>query len=199
MKWTPRLLLMGSLYKQHSSAFLFCPPLSLVGTWRGPFFFRGALDCRSLRRTRALMHHSILTEGLLRGIEEVEEMFAHNIVQGKLNEQGNYGTHVLVYGQRWWALLFYPDGWAWCLACVLGLPRAAATHHHDANAKKNSEVKLRPEQHLQGKEHEEVAHVDDRLVNKTVVVEKTLGSKQKGGKEEEGGGGGCCGGGGSKH
>lgn len=53
------------------------------------------------------------------------------------------------------------------------------------------EVKLRPEQHLQGKEHEEVAHVDDRLVNKTVVVETT--KARKGGTE-----GGCCGGGG-KH
>ena len=52
---------------------------------------------------------------------------------------------------------------------------------------KQTEVKLRPEQHLQGKEHEEVTHVDDRLVNKTVVVERTKGSSK--GKED----GGCCG------
>ena len=32
------------------------------------------------------------TEGLVQGIAEVEEMFSHNIVQGKLNDQGNYGA-----------------------------------------------------------------------------------------------------------
>ena len=29
---------------------------------------------------------------LFRGIEEVDEMLRFNIVQGKLNERGNYGT-----------------------------------------------------------------------------------------------------------
>ena len=33
-----------------------------------------------------------LTE-LLRGIEEVDEMLRFNIVQGKLNERGNYGKN----------------------------------------------------------------------------------------------------------
>lgn len=55
-----------------------------------------------------------------------------------------------------------------------------------------TEVKLRPEEHLKGKEHEEVVHVDDRLVNKTVVVERTKG---KGKEEKEGDAGACCGGG----
>lgn len=35
-------------------------------------------------------------EGLVQGIAEVEEMFSHNIVQGKLNDQGNYGTHTFL-------------------------------------------------------------------------------------------------------
>lgn len=82
--------------------------------------------------------------GLVKGIEEVEEMFTMNIVQGKLNQEGNY------------------------------------------------EVKLRPEQHLKDKEHEMVTHVDDRLVNDNVVVERTTVQKEgRGG----GSGGGCCGGG----
>jgi hypothetical protein len=33
-----------------------------------------------------------VAEGLIRGIEEVEEMFANNIVQGRLNDKGNYGA-----------------------------------------------------------------------------------------------------------
>jgi len=64
-------------------------------------------------------------EGLVAGIREVEEMFSENIVQGRLNEAGNY------------------------------------------------EVRLRPEVHLKGKEHEMVTHVDDRLVGDTVVVERS--------------------------
>ena len=49
---------------------------------------------------------------------------------------------------------------------------------------------------MKGKEHEEVVHVDDRLMNKTVVVERTKGSPPKTEEKE----GGCCGGGcGSKH
>jgi uncharacterized membrane protein len=59
---------------------------------------------------------------------------------------------------------------------------------------RTTEVKLRPEDHLQGREHEEVTHVDDRLVNKTVVVERTTGSASSS-KGKEGGGGACCGGG----
>lgn len=41
-------------------------------------------------------------EGLIQGITEVEEMFAHNIVQGKLNDQGNYGTILLAIVGSWW-------------------------------------------------------------------------------------------------
>lgn len=52
------------------------------------------------------------------------------------------------------------------------------------------EVRLRPEKHLKDKEHEMVTHVDDRLVNQSVVVERT--------KAGGGGGGGGCGGGGKK-
>lgn len=55
-------------------------------------------------------------------------------------------------------------------------------------------MKLRPEQHLVDREHEMITHVDDRLVGKSVVVERTTAAAATttGGG---GGGGGCCGGG----
>jgi len=34
---------------------------------------------------------SVASEGLIQGINEVEEMLSTNIVQGKLNQTGNYG------------------------------------------------------------------------------------------------------------
>lgn len=49
----------------------------------------GSLSSLSLSDTT---NPSPTAEGLIRGIEEVEEMFAHNIVQGRLNDQGNYGA-----------------------------------------------------------------------------------------------------------
>ena len=64
-------------------------------------------------------------KALISGIKDVEDLLSMNIVQGKLNDRGNY------------------------------------------------EVKLTPED-LQGKEHELVTHVDDRLTGQaTPVVEKT--------------------------
>ncbi len=123
-------------------------------------------------------------------------MFMHNIVQGRLNDEGNYGA-------------FYVS------VCV-GASHASRYRRQSIEAHSarfclhppfpsqiiRTEVKLRPEQHLQGKAHEEVTHVDDRLVNKTVVVERTKGSSSGSKRKEgEGGGGGCCGGGsgGTKH
>ena len=69
-------------------------------------------------------------KALIGGIKEVEDLLSMNIVQGRLNDRGNY------------------------------------------------EVKLTPED-LQGKEHEMVTHVDDRLTGQSPpVVQRTKVNKK---------------------
>ena len=75
-------------------------------------------------------------KALIGGIKEVEDLLSINIVQGRLNDRGNY------------------------------------------------EVKLTPED-LQGKEHEMVTHVDDRLTGQSPPVVERTKAKGKGSEDSQ--------------
>ena len=49
-----------------------------------------------------------LTEKQLKVIDEIAEMLTYNIVQGRLNERGNYGTVLLEYSLHTLKLYFIP-------------------------------------------------------------------------------------------
>lgn len=44
---------------------------------------------------RKIALYTAVSAGLVKGINEVEDMLKYNIAQARLNERGNYGEHVL--------------------------------------------------------------------------------------------------------